>query len=182
MHAGEFARNFNPPLTDLNDHVIVQVRPFNSPVIGVHVSILMANEGESPSTPIPAIPAEGVPPPSVGTPRTSIPATLLTPASLVVQTTASTNVAGTSGGVVTGIPSVPSASPSFAHTAQSGLVGSSSFVQGFPWNGGHIPPSTPYVGSTLTHMQGCSLETLTLMVKVFKHWFFSFHELSFLSF
>ena len=24
----EFARNFNTPLTDLNDHVIIQVRPF----------------------------------------------------------------------------------------------------------------------------------------------------------
>ena len=25
-------------------------------------------------------------------------------------------------------------------------MGSYSFVQGFPWNGGHIPPSSPYVG------------------------------------
>ena len=29
LQADEFARNFNSPLTDLNDTVIVQVRPFN---------------------------------------------------------------------------------------------------------------------------------------------------------
>ena len=73
----------------------------------------MASAGDSPSIPISAIPAEGVPPPPVSTPRTSIPATPLTPASRVVQPPASTNVASTSSGVVTGIPSVPSASPSF---------------------------------------------------------------------
>ena len=38
----EFARNFNSPLTDLNDHVIVQVRPFNSPMIGVPLGRLMS--------------------------------------------------------------------------------------------------------------------------------------------
>ena len=75
---------------------------------------------------IPAISAEGVPPPPVGIPRTSILATPLTLASQVVQPTASTNVAGTSGGVVTGIPSVPSTSYYFAPTTQSGHVGSSS--------------------------------------------------------
>ena len=89
-----------------------------------------------------------MPPSPVGTPRTSIPATPLTPASQVVQPPTSTNVVGTSGGVVIGIPSVPSASPYFSHIAQSGPIGSSSFVHGFPWNGGHIPPSTPYVGPT----------------------------------
>ena len=108
----------------------------------------MASSGEGPSTPILAILAEGVPPPPIGTPRTNIPATPSTPASRVVQPPASTNVVGPSGGVVTGIPSAPFASPSFAHTAQSGPVGSSSFVQGFPWNGEHIPPSTTYVGPT----------------------------------
>ena len=50
--------------------------------------------------------------------------------------------------MVTGIPSVPLVPTSFAHTAQSGPIGSSSFFHGFPWNGGHIPPSTPYVGPT----------------------------------
>ena len=63
MQADEFARNFNSPLTYLNDLVIVQVLPFDSPVIGVPVSRLMASSGESPSTPISAISAEGVTPP-----------------------------------------------------------------------------------------------------------------------
>ena len=48
----EFARKFNSPLTELNDHVIVQVLQFDSPVIGVHVSRLMASSREGPSTPI----------------------------------------------------------------------------------------------------------------------------------
>ena len=89
-----------------------------------------------------------MPPPPVGTPRTNIPATPSTPASRVVQPLASTNVVGTSGGVVIGILDAPSASTSFAYTSHSGPLGSSSFVQGFPWNGGNIPPSTPYVGPT----------------------------------
>ena len=88
----------------------------------------MVSAGESPSTPIPFVPAEGLPPPPVVPPRTNILATPLTPTSWVVQPTASTNVAGSSGGVVTGIPSVPSTSPSFSQTVQSGPVGSSSFV------------------------------------------------------
>ena len=46
LQAGEFARKFNSPLTDLNDPVIVQVRPFNSPVIGVPLSRLMSTTGE----------------------------------------------------------------------------------------------------------------------------------------
>ena len=41
LQPDEFARNFNSPLTDLNDLVIVQVRPFNSPMIGVPVRRLM---------------------------------------------------------------------------------------------------------------------------------------------
>ena len=75
------ARNFNSPLIDLNDPVIIQVHPFNSPVIGVPVTSLMASAGEIPSTPISAILAKGVPPPPVGTPRTNIPTTPLTPTS-----------------------------------------------------------------------------------------------------
>ena len=147
-----FVRNFNSPLTDLNDPVIVQVRPFNSLVIGVPLGRLMSTAGERSSTSTSAAPAEGVPPLLVGAPRTSIPTTPLTPASRVVQPPASKNLAGTSGGVVTEIPSVPSIPTSFAHTAQSGPIGSSSFVQGFPWNGGHIPPSTPYVCPTSTYV------------------------------
>ena len=57
--------------------MIVQVHPFNSPMIGVPVSRLISSAGESPSTPISAIPAEGVPPLLVGSPITSIPATPL---------------------------------------------------------------------------------------------------------
>ena len=77
----------------------------------------MASVGEIPSTPIPAILAEGVPPPPVGTPRENILGTPLTPASQVVQPPASTNLVGTFGGVVTRFPSVPSASTSFSHIA-----------------------------------------------------------------
>ena len=44
----EFARNYNTPLTDLNDPVIVQVRPFDSPVLGVPVGRVMSSTEESP--------------------------------------------------------------------------------------------------------------------------------------
>ena len=97
--------------------MIVQVLPFDSHVIGVPVRRLMASLGEGPSTPISSILTEGVPPPSIATPKTNIPATHLTPFSRVVQPPASTNVVGPSSGVVTGIPSAPFASPSFAHTS-----------------------------------------------------------------
>ena len=39
----EFVRNFNTPLNDLNDPVIVQVRPFDSPVLGVPVGRIMSS-------------------------------------------------------------------------------------------------------------------------------------------
>ena len=93
-----------------------------------------------------------MPPPPIGAPRTSIPTTPLTPASRVVQPLSPTNLEGTSSGVVTWIPSVPSVPTSFAHTTQSGPIGSLSFFQGFSWNGGHIPPSTPYVGPTSVYV------------------------------
>ena len=47
LQVDEFARNFNSPLTDLNDHLIVQVHPFNPPVIGVPVGRIMSTTGES---------------------------------------------------------------------------------------------------------------------------------------
>ena len=128
MQAKEFVRNFNSPLTNLNDLVIVQVHPFNSPMIGVPMGRIMSSAGQSYSTSTSVASAEGVPPPPVGAPRADIPTTPLTPASRVVRPSASTNVVGTFGGVVTGILIVPSASTSFACTAQSGPVGSSSFV------------------------------------------------------
>ena len=88
-------------------------------------------------------------PPPVGAPRISIPIKPLTPASRVdVQPPAPTSLAGASSGMVTGIPSVPIVYTSFAHTAQSGPIGSLDFVQVFPWNGGNIPPSTPCIGPT----------------------------------
>ena len=125
MQADEFARNFNSPLTNLNDPVIVQVRPFNSPVIGVHLGRLMSIAGEISSTSTSTAPAEGVPPPPIGAPRTSIPTTPLTPASRVVQPSDPTSSIGTSSDIlVTEIPSVPSVPTSFAHTAHSGPIGS----------------------------------------------------------
>ena len=84
LQADDFARKFNSALTNLNDPVIVQVHPFDSPVIGVPMSRLMASSGEGPFTPISAILTEGVPHPPVGTPRTNIPTTPLTPANRVV--------------------------------------------------------------------------------------------------
>ena len=119
--------------------MIVQVFPFDSPVIGVPMSRLMSRSGEGPSTPMLAIPAKGVPPPLVGTPRKNISSTPLTSAIKVVQPLNSTKVVGSSGGVVNGIPNAPFSSPYFAHTSQSGPIGSSSFVQGFMWNGGTFP-------------------------------------------
>ena len=45
LQADEFARNLNTPLTDLNDPVIVQVRPFSFPMIGVPLGRLMLSAG-----------------------------------------------------------------------------------------------------------------------------------------
>ena len=100
-----------------------------------------------------AIAVEGVLPPPVSSPRSSIPTTPLTLASRVVQPPVPTSIASASDGVVTGIPSIPTVPSSFTHTAQSGPVGSSTFVQGFPWNGGNIPPSTPYVGPSPSYVR-----------------------------
>ena len=84
LQADEFARNFNSPLTNLNDMMIVQVHPFNPPVIGVPLGRIMSTVGESSSTSTIVTLTEGVPPPLVGAPRTSIPTTPLTLASRVV--------------------------------------------------------------------------------------------------
>src|SRR5713226_7985917 len=81
----EFARNFNTPLTDLNDPVIVQVRPFDSPVLGVPVGRIMSSTEESPFVFTSAVSAEGVIPPPVSAPRSSIRSTPLTLTSQVVQ-------------------------------------------------------------------------------------------------
>ena len=42
LQADEFARNFNTTLTDLNDSVIIQVRPFDSPILGVPMGRIMS--------------------------------------------------------------------------------------------------------------------------------------------
>ena len=115
---------------------------------------IMSFAGESSFVFTSAIPAKGVLPPPVSAPRSSIPSTPLTLASRVVQPPVHSNLASTSGDMVTGIPSIPIVPSSFPYTTQSGPVGSSSFMQGFPWNGGHIPPSTPYVVPTPAYGRG----------------------------
>ena len=55
LQADEIARNFNPPLTNLSDLVIVQVLPFTSPVIGVPERRVMANSREGIYTPTSAM-------------------------------------------------------------------------------------------------------------------------------
>ena len=152
LQTDEFVRNFNTPLTDLNDPMIVQVRPFNSPVLGVPVGRIMSSMEESPFVFTSAISVEGVLPPPVSALRSSIPSTPLTPASQVVQPLVHSNLVGTSGDMVTGIPSIPTIPSSFPYTSQSGPVGSSAFVQGFPWNGGNIPPSSPYIGPSPSYV------------------------------
>ena len=117
LQTDEFARNFNTPLTDLNDHVIVQVRPFDSPVLGVLVGRIMSSMEESSFVFTSAIPVEGILPPPVSAPRSSIPTTPLNPVSRVVQLPVPTSLAGASGDMVTGIPSLPTVPSSFAHTA-----------------------------------------------------------------
>ena len=96
--------------------MIIQVRLFDSPMIDAPVGRLMSSAGESSYTSTSTAPAKGVLPPSVGAPRENIPTTPLTPSSRVVRPLASTNLVGTSGGLITGIPSVPHVSTSFAHT------------------------------------------------------------------
>ena len=84
LQTDEFARKFNTPLTDLNDPVIVQVRHFDSPVLGVPVGRVMYYVEESPFVFTSTLPVEGVLPPPVSAPRSSLPSTPLTPASRVV--------------------------------------------------------------------------------------------------
>ena len=88
----------------------------------------MSTTGESSFTFTSAALADGVLPPLVSTPRTNIPTMPLTPASRVVQPPAPTSLAGASGGMVIGIPSVHTVPTSFAHTGHSGPIGSSDFV------------------------------------------------------
>ena len=129
LQTDEFVRNFNTPLTDLNDPVIVQVRPFDSPILGVPVGRIVSSAEESPFVFTSTLPVEGVLPPPVSAPRSSLPSTPLTPASQVVHPSVHSNLVGTSGDMVIGIPSIPTITSSFPYTTQSGPVGSSAFVQ-----------------------------------------------------
>ena len=128
LQTDAFARNFNTPLTDLNNPVIVQVRPFDSPVLGFPMGRIMSTAGESSFVFTSAIPAEGVLPPLVSTPRSIIPTTPLTPASRVVQPSVHVILAGASSDMVTRIPSIPTVPSSFTYTCQSGPVGSLAFL------------------------------------------------------
>ena len=65
LQADKFARNFNTPLIDLNNPVIVQVRPFDSPILGVPMGRIMSTTGESSFAFTSAFPAEGVLPPPI---------------------------------------------------------------------------------------------------------------------
>ena len=85
LQTDEFARNFNTPWNDLNDPVIVQVRPFDSPILGVPVGRIMSSVEESYFVFTSAVSIEGVLPPPVSAPRSSIPSTPLTPVIRVVQ-------------------------------------------------------------------------------------------------
>ena len=117
LQAYEFARNFNTPLTDLNDPLIVQVHPFDPPMIGVPVGRIMSSARESSFIFTSAIPVEGVLPTPISAPRSNIPTMPLNPASRVIQPPVPTSLVGASGGMVIGIPSVPTVPTSFTHIA-----------------------------------------------------------------
>ena len=99
-----------------------------------------------------AILVGGVSPPPVSDPRPSASISPLSSSSLVANPSTPSNLTGQSSGVGTRIPSTPYTSSPFMQNPQSGPSGSTSFVQGFPWNGGHIPPSAPYVGPSPTYV------------------------------
>ena len=100
--------------------MIVQFLPFSSPVIGVPMSIFMANFGEGISNPTSAMLVGGVPTPWVGTHRPSASIAPLPPSTQVVQPPASSHVVYPSSGVVIRIHSAPFAFHSFMHTNPSG--------------------------------------------------------------
>ena len=71
-----FARNYKSPLTDLRDHVLVQVRDFSQPGLGVPSSFGMLNIGEGPgdiNTPTSAMLVGGTSPSHVCVPLSNIP-------------------------------------------------------------------------------------------------------------
>ena len=126
--------------------------PFHSPVSSVYLSLDMSSIGEGMYTPNSSMMTVGVTPLSGSTLRHSASTPPPSPSAQVVNPLAASNVIGESSGMVIGILSVPYTSYPFMQNSQSGLSGSTSFVEGFPWNGGHIPPSTPYVGPWPTYV------------------------------
>ena len=104
------------------------------------------------STPTLSMLDDGFSPPLVNAPIPSASTAPLSSSARVVNPSVPSNVIGQSSGVVTRIPSVPFTSSPFMQSVQSVPSGSTLFVQGFSWNGGHIPPSTPYVGPSPTYV------------------------------
>ena len=67
----------------------------------------------------------------------------------LVSTSVPTNTTtGSSNVVVTRIPNMYFKSSPLFQNFQNNPIGSTPFVQGYPWYGGHIPPSSLYVGPT----------------------------------
>ena len=160
-----FARNYKSPLTDLRDHVLVQVRDFSQPGLGVPSSFGMLNIGEGPgdiNTPTSTmligvaspshvcVPLSNIPNASVVSlsfnPSThlSLSARVVGPSVPTIPTIGSANV------VVTSVPSMPFTSYPLFQNFHNNASGSSPLVQGYPWYGVHIPPSMPYVVPTPT--------------------------------
>ena len=78
--------------------------------------------------------------------------TLISPSTQVINTMLSMNSTTIYSTVIfTSIPSVPFTSSIFFQNFQNNPTSFSSFIQGFPWYGGHIPPSSPFVGHVPTY-------------------------------
>ena len=104
------------------------------------------------STPTSSMMDGGVSPPPMSTPIPSASTASLYSNARVINPSTTSNVIGDFSGVVTGIPSAPYTYSPCMQNAESCLSGSTSFVQGFPWNGGHIPLSAAYVGPLPTYV------------------------------
>ena len=64
----EFSRNFNTPLTDIGDSILVQIRPLSQSRIGVPIGFVIENLGEGSRdmyTPTSTMLFRGVSPPHV---------------------------------------------------------------------------------------------------------------------
>ena len=127
--------------------------PFHSPVSSVYLSLDMSSTGEGMYTPNSSMMTVGVTPLSGSTLRHSASTPPPSPSAQVVNPSAASNVIGESSGMVIGILSVPYTSYPFMQNAQSGLSGSTSFVEGFPWNGTHSSIHT--LCRSMAYLCGC---------------------------